>query len=1582
MEIVTSLSTNINGANGGTKKHIQEWSRLDKLTGMLEHARVEADHWASNTSNSRHHFGKVVDSRARNLADGSVQQKQQTKQLEVFQAHIPGGSVQVIRSHTSTTSSWHNSKVLQSQTSSWSSSPADNLLNRRIGDMEIEIDNLKFDHNPVNLDSQKSKANIARHLGNRRPPTRSKMSRINHEDTVFTHLPITYDFHEVKEENKDKMNNDISKSTDSMKISSFNLSVNTSTTESNREKLDKKKSISNENLSFTSHLDSETADEKESSYPWIRSSLARRSYQHPPTSRYKTNMEKSAEHVPGNKSELENVLGKVLRRRADFESWSKTPSSAELQKPTPLLCKKSFVTEATLQETKRKLRHLSSDRTPILRNSLEEIDDGVFIESKSNLGKENGRTISKDLDNMVIESTSPTCLDFRLINKSDDWFDRRKSYGFEPVSQPNTTSSLNSTPKTNSSTDSGICRSSELELASTSMIKKVTEAKDDCAIHSSNDEEIKPRSEFTIKNEVPKLLKQLEKFDKPKTSSGATIVKFTESQDVIKKGKVLEAIKNFEKNGISRKIPELTSLTKSGSYFLEDLNEKPSQHVIEPDILGKRHSIACDDTKYMASMLTIPEPLSPEKAPSPGKSTVVNVNNFESSNTSSPITDTDAKKPKKVEFSRTEVHFAATEPGKIRIVETNEKPPSTNLYRRKKRSVSVSPKSDLPQTTFGGFEKLTNPENPPDNKLNEDSTGFRSHFTSTVSDNGLAVTITSTKPTDYRRASWSLIENSNSSPVQLENKMGYSTKINFGGEGVIVVADAKSPLHEKTARKSHISATKATNKTKIPDTSQNSENIHERLIVSIGGSSNGNHTTGKYIQKPTFTNSFRNSIKSSKAAVGLEKLASKKNDGLKSTSLIISTIKQSVNKKPLEKSNNEIMEKKTKITNVKTERSKPTAEQPSTYITEMNKLQQKYRVKENQMTINRVIKKDATKNHFYNTIPAPKNGHVRTKLLTNDLPAVLSAFDNLCRTIDEVMEKKTTIKHQNKQDHLKIVENLSIPTESFHKKPSSQSRLHDNSNSISQDDGNISDDSLKADKEVQSYMSTAIMEEYENELCGSWSRKRYFKHIKPIKIVQQDEISEECHFKPLKNDEDEIRIIANMTDIKKPKIAPMATIKLKDNMLETKNSFTNSKKSTILLNKSPRIEAVFNDGSAKDKEDDKKKPCTPLRITNPNSSKMNDYVNVTDYREPKQGNHLTKASAEEISKSDSDPVKVMYHDIELAGKVPQNEKEKKPYLVRKDSDRESLKYRRKISSKDSSVHNDNIRRSMKSLNIKEKLPDSGRDSWLNLPKDCKVLSEKRPIENGKHKIYGKPHIDHVKKDRQTRSGINGCGDISSEEDLTKKSSKVYIPLNTIHEKSRIAKTPKFPVTKMASNSSTENQSSSFKFKNPILKTEERSQRRAARILQQTSSREMLMSSNIASSSDDITSENERHHLRTSKPRSIRKSKSTPKTTKSVSTTSNLPPKKTVTSSAKMQINIFNIKDRMNHETRSTRAHNTSSKSSNCIDNVKSSRCRPQTSQQKTYANVPEKSRTKPVSCSNRDTKNLSTLAVKSTRPIH
>ncbi|KAI5720038.1 hypothetical protein M8J77_000929 [Diaphorina citri] len=108
MEILRS--TGERGASGIPAHHhnVEEWSNMDPFNGILEHNRVETDHWANNTHNSSHQYGKVVDSRARNLADGTREQMKQMKQLEVFQARVPGGgSVQVIRSHTSTTSSKH-----------------------------------------------------------------------------------------------------------------------------------------------------------------------------------------------------------------------------------------------------------------------------------------------------------------------------------------------------------------------------------------------------------------------------------------------------------------------------------------------------------------------------------------------------------------------------------------------------------------------------------------------------------------------------------------------------------------------------------------------------------------------------------------------------------------------------------------------------------------------------------------------------------------------------------------------------------------------------------------------------------------------------------------------------------------------------------------------------------------------------------------------------------------------------------------------------------------------------------------------------------------------------------------------------------------------------------------------------------------------------------------------------------------------------------------------------------------------------------------------------------------------------------
>lgn len=56
-------------------------------------------------TNSSSLLFQVVDSRARSNADGALQQRAR-RQLEVFESSVPGGRLQVIKSHTVSSSRW------------------------------------------------------------------------------------------------------------------------------------------------------------------------------------------------------------------------------------------------------------------------------------------------------------------------------------------------------------------------------------------------------------------------------------------------------------------------------------------------------------------------------------------------------------------------------------------------------------------------------------------------------------------------------------------------------------------------------------------------------------------------------------------------------------------------------------------------------------------------------------------------------------------------------------------------------------------------------------------------------------------------------------------------------------------------------------------------------------------------------------------------------------------------------------------------------------------------------------------------------------------------------------------------------------------------------------------------------------------------------------------------------------------------------------------------------------------------------------------------------------------------------------
>lgn len=128
---------------------------------------------------------------------------------------------------------------------------------------------------------------------------------------------------------------------------------------------------------------------------------------------------------------------------------------------------------------------------------------------------------------------------------------------------------------------------------------------------------------------------------------------------------------------------------------LSEQRESPTENGYE----NKRHSIAVDETKYVRDSKTL-----------------VNLNGLHSkewNSSSSNLLDENGRRMKRVEFCKTEVHFAA-ESGRVNIVETDGKPPSTNNFRRRRRI--SAPNSSLETAPTGplmhfGDEKLADRNN-------------------------------------------------------------------------------------------------------------------------------------------------------------------------------------------------------------------------------------------------------------------------------------------------------------------------------------------------------------------------------------------------------------------------------------------------------------------------------------------------------------------------------------------------------------------------------------------------------------------------------------------------------------------------------------------------------------------------------------------------------------------------------------------------------------------------------------------------------------------------------------------------------
>uniref|UniRef100_A0A8D8U1H0 Uncharacterized protein n=1 Tax=Cacopsylla melanoneura TaxID=428564 RepID=A0A8D8U1H0_9HEMI len=852
MEILRSAGER--GTTGGIPAHhhnVEEWSNLDPFSGIREQKRVETDHWANNTRNSSHQYGKVVDSRARNLADGTREQMKQMKQLEVFQARVPGGgSVQVIRSHTSTTSSkisghsWTNSsKMIDTSTPSFEPSS--------------DFDNLKLSIMPLNLNTERTKVNLGRSgsLNKRRPPTRPRSLLCSNDEPSETIINTTASIpleeppkvskpskpvsapklrlaelatnadrigtryttptvksikSEMSKSSKTNVEKPVPSSTpyksptivrnESLKSPKIFRSLITkrttpaggidSSSDNEHRPLEAKKSVSSEDVSQDYGQDGGQGLD--------RSSAARRSL----------NLHKDYHWSSQHTNELENVFKKVLKNktfynRTDFDDDDNPPD----ERTQPLTTtKKSFVSAETIKN---------------IRNNLKPVEDGVAkvaevdVSIRSQGVMKNGDTVASGFNGEAahVNNYNTGSLENKQ-NRNEEWYNRRKSYGFEQMKDLSDThhTTGNSLKHIESSTDSGIAKSNE---HIDSLLKKGM-------ANPANDMFEVRRNSLSKNSKIYSTLMSLRDSNKKSdlensatfSNTPITVDQFGDNR--VNAGR--ELLNTPESNGVSKTLKEAQN--EPVCITIKPKEEYTSVINIPNKNEMKVESTMVEDGEYFRKVKEIYDK-------------------------GAWVENGDNKKPKKVEFSKTEVHF---EPGKVNIIETNEKPPPTNYRRRRKerlaekqaerteKSQAERPREKIPEIKFGDeiekpvialpyepkvhepipheepvetnieivvdeseedskkpksilksakIDETTN-ENIDQTKtdfkkiLNSFKTSERQNSTGSppVVDNGLKVRITSgNNQFDQRRASWCVPDNSNK----------FSTKINFGADNITIL---------------------------------------------------------------------------------------------------------------------------------------------------------------------------------------------------------------------------------------------------------------------------------------------------------------------------------------------------------------------------------------------------------------------------------------------------------------------------------------------------------------------------------------------------------------------------------------------------------------------------------------------------------------------------------------------------------------------------------------------------------------------------------------------------------------------------
>ncbi|XP_066155749.1 uncharacterized protein [Euwallacea fornicatus] len=696
---------------------VREWSRIDTLTGALERARLETDSWSANTRDASHRYGKVVDSRARTGADGS-HQAQASRQLEVFHSRAAGSRLQVVKTTTVSSSRW----------SGKAEEP-----NKR-----LEFEDLQLPLNPLDLSSQKSKASVGR-SAHRRPPTRhpkthnftsSTFASDLHSQLRSAHLTAAANLHRVSrlchQIHESAVRNAFGRKSPSVSprgsadgsASGVEITeIESSSDQNSHSNLSRTKSNSSEGVQQIAEKESNAKsdlEDLEQLQSWRRNSKVRRSLPFPKASSPSTSkavltdLPENGVNVKKLRDELEkgrrlttalrnnsisadlNALDNIIQSISSTSSIERSSIDDNLDdltekdhatKAKPK--RESFVTAESLQEIKGRLRRTTSPRNDIYMSKQEDSDDGI--------GKEDSKLSAIAAHNQVksyiygmedmlqskksvigtgsLESRSKFA-NGSNNNKNEDWYNRRKSYGFEKVHGSEETSAKSLKDKTfvESSTDSGICRSSEIMVVPTA-----TRA------HKETNGQYNSESESDVENKFSSISKALNGINYGNVRKMTSIFSQEDKSSIFSRQSEEAWNRRLRDSDFKKNELKSTTITipivKNNNIVDLSWNDEPEKDT-------KRHSIALDGSDSYKK-------------------------------DKNELIEDGIRRAKRVEFCKTEVHFAA-ESGKVNIVETDEKPPPTQNFRRRRRNSGISTdypedfnKNGLPMLHFGdsSYEK-------------------------------------------------------------------------------------------------------------------------------------------------------------------------------------------------------------------------------------------------------------------------------------------------------------------------------------------------------------------------------------------------------------------------------------------------------------------------------------------------------------------------------------------------------------------------------------------------------------------------------------------------------------------------------------------------------------------------------------------------------------------------------------------------------------------------------------------------------------------------------------------------------------